>query len=77
MADLEEMRPMLRETVMEWTREWTREGEVKMLVRLLERKFGSLREDVRQRVSTADADQLLDWGERVLTARSLSEVFGS
>ncbi|HEY3569149.1 MAG TPA: Rpn family recombination-promoting nuclease/putative transposase [Thermoanaerobaculia bacterium] len=77
MADLEEMRPMLRETVMEWTREWTREGEVKMLLRLLERKFGSLREDIRQRVNTADAEQLLDWGERVLSARSLNEVFGS
>jgi hypothetical protein len=75
MADLEEMRPMLRETVMEWTREWTREGEVKMLVWQLESKFGLLREEVRQRVSTADADQLLDWGKRLLDARSLSEVF--
>jgi len=68
---------MLRETVMEWTREWTREGEVKVLVRQLEKKFGSLREDIRQRVNTADAEQLLDWSERLLDARSLNEVFGS
>ncbi|HET9208767.1 MAG TPA: DUF4351 domain-containing protein [Thermoanaerobaculia bacterium] len=68
---------MLRETVMEWTREWTREGEVKMLVSQLESKFGLLREEVRQRVSAADADQLLDWGKRLLDARSLNEVFGS
>jgi len=80
MADLEEMRPMLRETVMEWTREWLREGEhegeVKILVRQLEKKFGSLREEARQRLNTADSDQLLDWSERILTARSLNEVFG-
>jgi len=68
---------MLRETVMEWTREWEHQGEVKVLVRLLERKFGALREDVRQRLNTADSDQLLDWTERVLAARSLNEVFGS
>jgi|1186.fasta_scaffold286955_1 hypothetical protein len=77
MADLEEVRPMLRETVMEWTREWEHQGEVKVLVRLLERKFGALREDVRQRLNTADSDQILDWIERVLAARSLGEVFGS
>lgn len=75
MADLEEVRPMLRETVMEWTREWEHQGEVKILVRLLERKFGALREDIRQRLNTADSDQILDWSERVLTAQSLSEVF--
>jgi len=68
---------MLRETAMEWTREWMREGEVKVLVRMLEGKFGSLREDIRQRVHTADEEQLFDWGERALTAESLNEVFGS
>jgi hypothetical protein len=67
---------MLRDTVMEWTREWTREGEVKMLVRLLESKFGGLRVDDRERIEAADAERLLDWGERVLTAKSLSDVFG-
>ncbi len=68
---------MLRETVMEWTREWTREGEVKMLVLMLEGKLGSLREDIRQRVHTADEEQLFDWAECALTAESLSEIFGS
>jgi hypothetical protein len=70
---------MLRETAMEWTREWMREGErlgeTKILVRMLEGKFGALREDIRQRVHTADEEQLFDWGERALTAESLSDVF--
>jgi hypothetical protein len=77
MLELEEMRPMLRETVLEWTREWTREGEIAMLVRLLERKFGPLASEDRARLDGADAEQLLDWGERILTANSLDEVFGT
>ena len=68
---------MLRDTVKEWAQEWTREGEVKMLRRQLESKFGPLRDDDRRRIEAADAERLLDWGERVLTARSLNEVFGN
>ncbi|PYQ56547.1 MAG: hypothetical protein DMF53_25240 [Acidobacteria bacterium] len=72
---------MLRETAMEWTQEWLREGErageAKMLVRMLEGKFGALREDIRQRINTADSEQLFDWAECALTAESLSEIFGS
>jgi len=52
-----------------------RRGEAQMLIRLLERKFGPLAEEVRQRVQEADAEQLLLWGERVLTAERLEEVF--
>ena len=87
MLDLEEMRPMLRETVIGWTQEWKREGlekgrkegrregEAALLIRLLEFKFGPLRPEDRSRIDTADAERLLAWGERVLTARSLDEVF--
>src|SRR6185295_1280271 len=87
MLELEEMRPMLRETVMEWTREWKdeglregrregrREGEAKLLMRLLELKFGPLQPEAQARIDNADAERLLAWGERVLTARSIEEVF--
>jgi hypothetical protein len=86
---LEEIRPMLRHTVMEWTREWERnglekgleqgrrEGEVKLLVRQLKLKFGDLRPADQSRIDAADAGQLLQWADRVLTARSLDEVFES
>ena len=47
-----------------------------MLLRLLERKFHTLPESARQRVATADAETLLAWGERVLDANSLDEVWG-
>lgn len=81
LLELEEVRPMLRQTVLEWTREWERkgrrEGEAALLVRLLERRFGPLRTRDRERIDAADDERLLDWGERILTARSLDEVFGT
>ena len=53
------------------------EGEAAMLLRLLERKFHPLPESARQRVAAAaDAETLLVWGERVLDAKSLDEVWG-
>lgn len=83
MLELEEVRPMLRETVLEWTREWEqngvqkgrREGVANALVRQLKLKFGSLRPEDQARIEAADAEQLLAWIERVLTARSIDEVF--
>ena len=52
------------------------EGEAAMLLRLLERKFHPLPESARQRVASADAETLLVWGERVLDAKNLEEVWG-
>jgi hypothetical protein len=90
--DLEEVRPMLRETVQEWTQQWLEEGrqqgrqegrqegrqqgEAQLLTRLLERRFGTLAAADHARIQQADADELLTWGERLLTARTPEEVFG-
>ena len=52
------------------------EGEAALLLRQLERKFPPLPESARQRIATADAETLLVWGERVLDANSLDEVWG-
>jgi hypothetical protein len=38
-------------------------------------KFGPLEPEVEERVRSADADRLLEWGERIVTAGSLAEVF--
>jgi hypothetical protein len=51
-----------------------REGETRILLGLLERRFGPLTAEARERVEGADADTLLRWGERLLTARRLEEV---
>lgn len=50
------------------------QGEAKVLVRLIERKFGPPSESVRQRISGADPETLLCWSERMLTADSLEAV---
>ncbi|MDD5036129.1 MAG: DUF4351 domain-containing protein [Methylococcaceae bacterium] len=52
------------------------EGEAALLLRLLERKFRPLPESARQQVARTDAETLLIWGERVLDAKSLDEVWG-
>ena len=52
------------------------EGEAALLLRLLERRFGPLSPRHRARIESADAETLLVWGDRVLTAQSVDEVFG-
>lgn len=90
-AGFEEVTSMLEETVRGWTeellrqgrreghrkgrREGLREGEARVLSRQMERKFGVLADQVRERIAAADAEQILAWSERLLTARTLDEVF--
>jgi len=59
----------------EGRQEGRQEGEVRLLLGLLERQFGPLTKAVRARVAAADAEVLLQWSERVLTASRLDEVF--
>ena len=51
--------------------------EARVLLRQLTLKFGLLPEPVRARIESADADTLLRWSERVLSADQLDEVFGA
>jgi len=57
-------------------RQGEKQGEARLLLRLLERKFGPLDARTRARIRRAGPDRLLAWGERVLTAECLEEVFG-
>ena len=50
------------------------EGEALVLMRLIELKFGPPSEAAREQINAADADTLLRWSERILTAQSLDEV---
>lgn len=52
------------------------EGEAALLLRLLARRFGPVSAATRQRIAEADADTLLVWGERVLDAKTLDDVWG-
>jgi hypothetical protein len=68
-----------QDTLFDWTRQWQEEGRrqggVELLLRQTERKFGPLGSHDRMRIELASADRLLDWGERLVDARSLDEVF--
>jgi len=45
-------------------------------LRLLERRFGPVPQDARDRIAAADADTLLAWGERILDAKVSEDIWG-
>ena len=55
--------------------EGRQEGEARVVLRLLRLKFGPLAPEIEEQVRSADADRLLEWSERVLTAERLQDVF--
>ena len=50
-------------------------GEALLLQRQLVRRFGELPGDILARIAAASAEQLELWGDRVLDAKTLAEVF--
>ena len=50
-------------------------GEATLLLRLFRRKFGPPDSSVEERLKSADAEQLLEWGDRFVTANTPDEVF--
>jgi len=51
-------------------------GEGKSLMRLLERRFGTLPEAARERIANANIEQLDRWLDRVFDAENLGAVLG-
>jgi predicted transposase/invertase (TIGR01784 family) len=77
---MESMAQYLRRTgrqegLQEGRQEGRQEGEARMIVRQLQRRFGELSAALRERVEAADVELLERWGDRLLSARSLDEVF--
>ncbi|HVR95411.1 MAG TPA: DUF4351 domain-containing protein, partial [Thermoanaerobaculia bacterium] len=64
-----------QEGLQEGRQEGRQEGEARLLLRQLRLKFGPLDPEVEERVRSADADRLLEWGERVLAIESLQDIF--
>jgi hypothetical protein len=58
----------------EGRQEDVQKGESLVLLRLLRLKFGEIPDDIRRRIEAADAETLLTWSERILTATSVDEV---
>lgn len=77
---LEELKIMLQQRAHKTWAEMMQEDAAKaaharMLETQLEAKFGALDDSVRSRLHEANSEQLLRWGTRLLTAKSLAEVF--
>jgi predicted transposase YdaD len=84
---LEELETMLAESIDRWNQKIREEGRqegqqegrqewgVSMLLRQLRLKFGPLSSEVEALVRSTDADRLLAWSERILTAEHLEDVF--
>ena len=51
------------------------QGEYLLLMRLIKHKFHIIPEKYQQKLSSASADELLIWGEQLLDADSLEDVF--
>jgi len=49
-------------------------GALNLLARLLETKFGPIEPEVMTRLEQADEQQLLNWSERILTAKNISDI---
>lgn len=83
--DLKDAKAMLEHAVLEWRDSWIeegrqkglQEGEARMLLRQLQKKFGSISSEIEGRVTTASTEQLFEWADRVLEAETLDQVFGS
>lgn len=58
-------------------REGRQEGLATMLIGRVSLKFGSLDQAQRQRMQAADADTLLHWPTRILSAETLDDVFAA
>jgi hypothetical protein len=75
---------MLSDTLDRWERvflwrgrrEGRKEGKAELLTDLLQKRFGALPAELIERVRSATPEELKQWSEQLLDARSLDEMFG-
>ena len=72
---LQGMQQGMQQGKLEGKQEGKQEGEGILLRRQLTRRFGILPDAIETRLKQASIDQLEIWGDRVLDAKSLDEVF--
>jgi len=74
--NLSEMQNMLTSSdVQSWKQQAFQQGEVALLLRLLERRFGPTPLWVKERISTASVETLEEWGIKVLDATNFEQIF--
>jgi predicted transposase YdaD len=66
--------PNMQEGRQEGEQRGVQKGESLVLLRQLRLKFGEIPDEIRLRIEEADADTLLTWSERILTAERIEDV---
>lgn len=74
-AKLWEKPTMLSETIDRWEAEWLRDGVMRVVTRLLRKRFGELPESVQACLTNADVNQIELWGDQLLDGGTLDELF--
>ncbi|MDU9049242.1 MAG: DUF4351 domain-containing protein [Candidatus Electrothrix sp. Rat3] len=69
------MKSFLKKYFDQGRQEGRQEGEVRLLLRLLRKRFGDLPGWAEERLRLASSAMLETWSERILTASTLDEVF--
>ncbi|MDU9049366.1 MAG: Rpn family recombination-promoting nuclease/putative transposase [Candidatus Electrothrix sp. Rat3] len=69
------MKSFLKKYFDQGRQEGRQEGEVRLLLRLLRKRFGDLPGWAEERLRRASSAMLENWSERILTASTLDEVF--
>jgi len=64
----------IEQGVQQGMQQGVQQGGAAMLLRQIERRFGPPSDQVRERVSQADPNTLLEWSDRILDANSLDVV---
>jgi hypothetical protein len=67
--------PIMQTFIDRYIEQGREQGKAEILLRQMERKFGPTDARLRQQIQEADAETLLEWSDRILTAETPEAVF--
>ena len=69
------MQTFIDKYVQQGVQQGLQQGEANILIHLMQTKFGTVPSEAIGRIEQADADTLLHWSERILTAEKPEDLF--
>jgi len=69
------VRQIFQKGTQEGLKQGTQQGEIKLLQKMLEKRFGALPLEIKQSLAKASIQQIETWGDRLLDAPTLAEIF--
>ena len=74
-SDIMKESAFYQDILQEGRQEGRQEGEVALLMRLLVKRFGNISESIESRLTQASIADLELWGDRILEAKTLTDIF--